>query len=580
MQIMGPGVRTEPATPTDPCGINATPRFAFLSLHTAQPASTISKTTQSKRTTAGVSRPTRRLRLPTHNTSLVAQPELAPSVTLMPRPRPSDSVRAIVESALPSIRVETIRIIPTKRLLRAFKVNLADERTLLLNLLPPPSRLLRYEKWVVQSEAALVEWLSQDACQRQIKGARDLDEKSAGKRPQGESSLRRQTNNPASDTSSLAKDQLLSYLPTLIKHSSASIETGSAFSLFEPTPGDPISSLGKPPTPAERRSINFQKGRLIRRIANVTSPNGRFGQAAAVLEQPQDPENELGAARETKLDFDGEDGWRKTFHLLLEGILRDGEDRAVTMSYQLVRTRFHKFSHLLDAVTTPRLVVCNADEDDVVLVSRSERKQEEEEAEGGRKAKIESDDDSFGGSREEDDVAAIEIMGLQDWSNCIFGDPLFTTVFSHTTPEFERGFRFRQPHESHKVKKPRESHTIKKEDHGGSGHDADDEDESEEEKKEEEDEEQQYADIVEDPDNAPTRVLLYECYHATVAIVKQFYRPDADSSEREIAARRRLVAALAKLEHVDADGPAGKRPRRPSRGDWPVKRPRGDTPIS
>ncbi|KAI0414578.1 hypothetical protein F5X98DRAFT_365761 [Xylaria grammica] len=497
----------------------------------------------------------------------------------MTRPRPSDSVRAIIESAVPSIRVETIYTIPTKRLLRAFKVKLADERTLLLNILPPPSRLLRYEKWVVKSEAALVKWLLQDACEQQSQATRYLDEKRAGKRPQGESELARRPHQPDSDTLSLAKGQLRNYLPTLITHSSTPTETGSAFSLFEPTPGDPISSLGKLPTPAERRSLNFQKGRLIRHIANVTSPNGKFGQAATVLGLPEAPESSQAAARETKLDFDGVDGWRETFHLLLEGILRDGEDRAVTISYELVRTTFNKFGHLLDAVTTPRLVVCNADEDDVVLVSRSERGREPEAVEEGRKAKIESDDDeALGGSQAEAGATALKITGLQDWSNCLFGDPLFATVFSHSTPEFERGFRSRASRETHRVRKPREPRDAKKDDRGGSGHDADDEDEEEEGGENEGEED---VEIIDDPDNAPTRVLLYECYHATVAIVRQFYRPDADSSEREIAARRRLVAALAKLEHVDVDaeGPVGKRPRRPSRGDWPVKRPRGDTPV-
>ncbi|RWA04268.1 hypothetical protein EKO27_g10834 [Xylaria grammica] len=526
---MGPGIRTEPATPTDPCGINATPRYAFLSLHTAQPASTIPKTTQSKRTVAGVSRPTRRVRLPTHHTSLVAQSELAPSVTQMTRPRPSDSVRAIIESAVPSIRVETIYTIPTKRLLRAFKVKLADERTLLLNILPPPSRLLRYEKWVVKSEAALVKWLLQDACEQQSQATRYLDEKRAGKRPQGESELARRPHQPDSDTLSLAKGQLRNYLPTLITHSSTPTETGSAFSLFEPTPGDPISSLGKLPTPAERRSLNFQKGRLIRHIANVTSPNGKFGQAATVLEPPEAPESSQAAARETKLDFDGVHGWRETFHLLLEGILRDGEDRAVTISYELVRTTFNKFSHLLDAVTTPRLVVCNADEDDVVLVSRSERGQEPEAVEEGRKAKMEPDDDdgeALGGSQAEAGATALKITGLQDWSNCLFGDPLFATVFSHPTPEFERGFRSRASRETHRMRKPHEPRDVKKEDRGGSGHDADDEDEEEEEEGEED------VEIIEDPDNAPTRVLLSTGRTRTAASARS---PPADDESTTAA---------------------------------------------
>ncbi|KAI0969124.1 hypothetical protein F4678DRAFT_474138 [Xylaria arbuscula] len=499
----------------------------------------------------------------------------------MTGPRPSDSVRAIIEGAVPSIKVETVSIIPTKRLLRVFKVKLTDERTLLLNLLPPSSRLLRHEKRVVQSEAAVVEWLSQDACRQQNKGVRCLDEKSFGRTAQGASSMKKQA---ASGASSSAKSQLLSYLPTLVKHSSTSTETESPFSLFEPKPGDPISSLGNNLTPRQRRSINFQKGCLIRRIADVTSPNGRFGQAATVLEQPQAADPSQTAIREAKIDVDDADGWRRTFHLLLEGILRDGEDRAVTISYELVRAMFHKFGHLLDAVTIPRLVVCDADEDDVVLVSRLEKahyKREQQDPGVNKrspKAKIEPDDSTSGFQQrfDEDDDTAFEITGLQYWSNCIFGDPLFATVFSHTTPEFERGFR--QPHEDSEMEKRVESHKIKKEE----------EEEEEEEKKglekkevEREEQNQQHStDIIEDPDNAPTRILLYECYHATVAIVRQFYRPDADSSEREIAARRRLVAALAKLERVEVSEPAGKRHRRPSRDDWPVKRPRGDTPNS
>ncbi|KAI0517708.1 hypothetical protein F5B22DRAFT_635614 [Xylaria bambusicola] len=497
----------------------------------------------------------------------------------MTQPRPSESVRAIIESAVPNIRLETVSIISTKRLLRAFKVKLANERTLLLKLLPPPSRLLRYEKWFVQSEAAVVEWLSQDACERDDKGSQSPDEKRAGKRPREAYPTTRRSDQTASAKPSSFESQLRRYLPTLIVHSSISTETSSAFCLFEPTLGDPISSLGKPLTLAERRSVDFQKGRLIRCIANVKSPNGRFGQVATVLEQPHVSDESKRVLQETKLDFDGADGWRKTFHLLLEGILRDAEDRAVTMSYELVRTTFRKFAHLLDAITTPRLVVIDGDEDEVVLVEEPEKvktNQEEDKLETLKESariKVEPED-SDAESQQQHNTRVLEITGLQDWSNCIFGDPLFATVFSHTTPEFEHGFR-----QINRDKDSDELHDIKEEDHATS---SDEEEGSKEVKKEEEKKKQQDVDvdIIEDPENASTRILLYECYHATVAIVKQFYRPDADSSEREIAARRRLVAALAKLEHVDASESAGKRPRRPSDGDWPVKRPRGDTPVT
>ncbi|KAI3319940.1 hypothetical protein HD806DRAFT_525238 [Xylariaceae sp. AK1471] len=475
----------------------------------------------------------------------------------MTRPRPSDSVRAIVESAIPSIRIEDISSIHTKRLLRPFEVKLADRRTLLLNLSPPPSRLLRSEQWLMQSEAAVIEWLWKDVYQRPREDTQMPSEKSIGKRPQGESSVGGWAHESGLDTSPSPKDQLVSYLPTLIKHSSTSTEVGSAFSLFEPTPGDSISSLGRPLTNTERKSINLQKGRLMRRIANFTSPNGKFGLAVTVLGPPRVPEDAREKSRESKLDFDGTDSWRKTFHLLLEGILRDGEDLAVTISYEKVRTTFHKFSHLLDAITTPRLVVCDADEDDIVLVTRLEKKPEgrqQEDETQRRSPKIKPDPDISStnpigeaqASLDKDD-ATIKITGLRDWSNCIFGDPLFATVFSRATPEFERGFR--QSHETR----------VKHED----GDQA----------------QEQNINNIEDPDNAPTRILLYECYHATVSIVKQFYRPDENSSEREIAARRRLVAALTKLEHVNVSESAGKRPRRLSRGEWPIKRPRGDTPT-
>ncbi|KAI0098842.1 hypothetical protein GGR51DRAFT_552342 [Nemania sp. FL0031] len=479
----------------------------------------------------------------------------------MTRPRPSRSVRAIIESAVPSLRVETISIVPTKQLLRTFKVKLADDRTLSLNLPPPPSRLLRSEQWLLQSEAAVIEWLLEDADRQQGKNTQQLTGESAGKGPQGENLMRRWTGQ---------SDQLATYLPTLIKHSSTLTESSSAFSLFKPTPGDPISNLAKPLNHTERKTIDFQKGRLLRRIAEVTSPNGRFGQAATVVGQPQTSGNSQRTVQETRLDFDGADSWRKTFHLLLEGILRDGEDLAVTMSYELVRTTFHKFGHLLDAVTTPRLVVCDVDEDDIVLVSRLERAIEEEKQQETKesntvgKAVVKPEDSPAGPSTkspkhlDEEDEGSIKVTGLRDWSSCIFGDPLFATVFTHPTPEFERGFHLLDE----------TSVTIKKEE----GYDDDDNKDGKQQQK-------QNADIIEDPDNAATRILLYECYHATVSIVRQFYRPDADSSEREIAARRRLVAALAKLDQAQVGESASKRARPSSRDDWPVKKARGDTPI-
>lgn len=458
----------------------------------------------------------------------------------MARTRTSGSVKAIVENSVPGVQVETISLMPTNRLLRSFKIKLADERTLLLNLPPPPSsRLLRSEQWLLRTESVVVEWLLEDVCSRRGPNTRRLGETDLEGHSSDKSPQRGWINQATLDALSLNGDHLVDYLPTLIKHSSTSTKTAPAFNLFEPTPGEPISSLGATLNNVEREAIDFQKGILLRRIVKTISPNGRFGPAVTVLGHPQASESDQKAVQETKLDFDGAESWRTTFHLLLEGVLRDGEDLAVTMSYELVRTTFRKFGHLLDSVKTPRLVVYDSEDDDIVLVSRPEKAQGHEPSKQGPKAETNTKDE---------DVSTFKITGLQDWSNCIFGDPLFATVFSHATPEFDRGFQ--QPDETH----------IKKEDEDNNNK-----------------QQRQHNDIIEDPENAPTRILLYECYHATVAIVRQFYRPDAGSSERELAARRRLVAALAKLEHIGVGESTGKRPRRPSRDDWPTKRPRSGT---
>ncbi|KAI1438155.1 hypothetical protein GGR50DRAFT_691624 [Xylaria sp. CBS 124048] len=489
----------------------------------------------------------------------------------MTRPQPVDPARAIVENAVPGVRVDAISIIPTSRLLKSFRVILADGRTLLLTLSLPSSRLLRSEQWLMQSEAALVEWLVGDFAQAREEGTRYIDDKRLGRCPQGESSPRRWAPHSASDSWSSRCDRLITYLPTLVKHSSCSAESGLTFSLFHPTSGDILSGIHEPLSQAEQASIHFQKGRLMQCIASIQSPNGRFGIPITVLGCPESPgRNAQKTARGHELDLDGADSWKKTFHLLLEGVLRDGEDLAVAISYERIRTTFHKFSHLLDAVKTPRLVVYDADEDDNVLVSRVgktplEQERPEDKAREGPKMRS-YPANTLNVSREEMDgneTTTIQITGLRDWSKSIFGDPLFATVFSHATPAFERGFRERRGNDII----TNENNSIQKK----------------EDKNNEAQKTSTLTDIIEDPINAPTRILLYECYHATVSIVCQFCRPDTDSSRREIVARRRLTAALAKLENVAVSAigggrqTSGKRARCPSR-EGPVKRPRGDTP--
>jgi hypothetical protein len=126
----------------------------------------------------------------------------------------------------------------------------------------------------------------------------------------------------------------------------------------------------------------------------------------------------------------------------------------------------------------------------------------------------------------------IEVTGLRQWSNCVFGDPLLATIFSkrpRPTDDFWRGFD-----------KPLPGETT--------------------------------ASIIEDRDNAHIRMLLYECYHAVVTLVGEYYRPQTDSSRRELAARKHLGNVLARLEELDDRGQ--QRRRRMSGEMSPAKRPR------
>jgi hypothetical protein len=57
-------------------------------------------------------------------------------------------------------------------------------------------------------------------------------------------------------------------------------------------------------------------------------------------------------------------------------------------------------------------------------------------------------------------------------------------------------------------------------------------------------------------------LLLYRCYRAIVNIVTEYYRPQPDSSRRELEGRRKLTNVLAELEKVDMEqSDFVKRPR-------------------
>ena len=556
----------------------------------------------------------------------------------MCQPSTSEFMRSAIKHAVPDVKVESIRPLPCDPSQRVFAVDVSDGRTLMFALSPSPTlRLLRSEKWLALTNLLVVRWLR--AVSESAAGA-------DGKAPPDDLSLvdkigsrpvksKRHARTRSTDA---PKRAVLPYVPAPISNSSPTTELGPTFfNLTEPSDGIPVSRLPRPLTAHEREAIDFQTGRLIRRLSEVRSPNGTFGPAIAVLGPRHASQQQHGSQSINSGGSGGAGTWTRAFHSLLESILRDGEDMAVTMSYAPIRYHFRRLAHLLDAVTVSRLVVLDAGDDDNLLVSgalkeastvqRTQNDQTETRTPSGETIGLGKQDNE--GVRSERTIEAeiqgsganippsrqpdLTVTGLWDWSNTVFGDPLFATVFTReTSPEFLRGFRQQPPRSrsptpssglipgakrekasynkdledelapdaemSHfnKHNEPKNSRSSDKDnDEETSSASADRDDKGDLETPDsdsiddEENDDDEYDDVVEDRANAAVRLLLYECYHATTSVVRQFYRPDAGSAARELAARRRLAAVLARLGEVE-EAAVGKRPRRASGDAWPA----------
>ncbi|ORY67091.1 uncharacterized protein BCR38DRAFT_482730 [Pseudomassariella vexata] len=450
----------------------------------------------------------------------------------------------------------------------------------MLTLPPSPGlRLLRSEQWLLLSEELLINWILETSLERAPKDAKvsiqSLLDTTTGKGSLSKLATRDMHSNRSSAT---RKSPLLEYIPAVVSSSASSPKLGSAFNMLEPTRGTSMFGLDKPLTRAERRSVDFQKGQLIRRISSMKAPNAKFGPVVAVIGAPSPVSTQHGTPM-SLVGSGGVETWTQAFLSMVEGILRDGEDMAVMMSYSLIRSHVQRLSHLLDAVTESRLVVLSAVNDDNLLVSRGTASRGIDEAgtklsrgsavnsstRGGAPRRKGRDDkpDELGcesestNNEEYDDhppePTNLAVTGLRDWSSSIFGDPLLASVFSQNpSADFLRGFHqpvkdgTEPPANTRKRDTPPLGHS-----HGDDG-------------------------IIQDLENAPIRLLLYECYHAAVCVIKQFYRPaGAASTKREMEARKRLANVLSRLE--DVDDMACKRPRRASvtcMEKWPIKRPK------
>ncbi|TGO29570.1 hypothetical protein BPAE_0013g00210 [Botrytis paeoniae] len=366
---------------------------------------------------------------------------------------PVRRLKEILSHVVPDMKLGSVEELLSTQLPRLYTLNMSNDNKLLLSFAPSLAvRLLRHETTLQYSEATLVHFLD-TSCQKS-KGVN--------------------TNGMEDVEHDLASIKLEGVIPKMLKHSSNNREMALPYTIFEPTAGKTLSALSVYLSLPDRRLIDKQVGSLTRSLASLTSPNGTFGTAARVLPDPfkqSPPSAPLGSGSPT---------WSEAFNTLLESILRDGEDMAVLLPYDVVRSHYQRLSWRMDAVKLPRLVLLDLGERNVMIENGIK--------EGSSHIPTES----------------LKLTGLRNWSQGVFGDPLLSNVFENPSEGFMEGWK------------------------------AGDED-----------------DLIEDTGNAEVRLLLYRCYRAVLGIVTEYYRPQSDSSRRELENRRNLTAALSELEKVD-----------------------------
>ena len=367
---------------------------------------------------------------------------------------PVRRLKEILSYVFPNETLGPVEELKSTQLSRLYSLTMSDDRTLMLSFAPSLSvHLLRHEAAILSSEAKLAYFITE-----------------TDRRLEGQATTSKQGSSFANH------GELSALVPKLLKHSPNNREMAYPYSIFEPTAGVPLSTVAIYLSLPERRLIDKQIGLMARALASLVSPSGGFGAVSRILPDPF-----VKSVPTTALEAFGSKSWSEGFHGLLEGILRDGEDKAVLLPYDVIRAHYKRLSHHLDSVLRPSLLVLNVADDRNVMVERSM------DEEGSLTASTEG----------------VKVAGLRSWSQGVFGDPLLADCFDGPSESCLEGWR-----------------------EGGEN-------------------------IIEDEANAHVRVLLYQCFRAVVSIVTEYYRPQSDSSRRELEGRRKLTSALAEIEKLE-----------------------------
>ncbi|KAK2044271.1 hypothetical protein LZ31DRAFT_584734 [Colletotrichum somersetense] len=469
-------------------------------------------------------------------------------------------IQAVISRLVPLDTVQQVQAIPSVHCQRIYGVKVSNGTSLVL-VVPPPSmvKLLRSERASVISEAAILEWLAGNIVKQPLLQERTPEPDDLLGSSSYVAKKAKETRSSLND----AVEDLRLMVPALVSHTATLDDLGLEYNLLKPTRGIPISELNPPLSPSERRSVDYQIGELYRQLCKQVSPTGRFGPAFAVLHSAASPyvtdltKNAKQDVNARLMESRGVPSWTTAFHSMLEAVLRDGEDMQVMLGYGTIRRHFKRLEFTLDEVKIPRLVAVDVGKDINTLafrkkwrgsissfvpskarsalenVPRNNGDDAANEGNAGQDTKSESDGAANACPDCQDDIT---MTGMKDWSNFVFGDPLFALNFGRNpSSDFLAGFGG----------DPRVQDTISS---------------------------IFSSDLIEDKERAHIRLLLYDCYHTVTHIAKGYFRPQKNSHGRELEARRRLSSILAQLDVLDDTGT--RRGRRLSGELNPAKRSR------
>ncbi|EGX96572.1 hypothetical protein CCM_01229 [Cordyceps militaris CM01] len=423
-----------------------------------------------------------------------------------------DSLKRVILGALPKTRVQSVQATAAAGLHRIYRATTQDGGIIQCSLPPSPNRLiLRCEYGSIRSEAAVLQWLSW------LGKGRPESDSPKSKTVDFEEDKKEARNR-------IRVDAISEYLPKLLDHGVSGSLHPLQYNVILPRPGRLLSMLAIPLTAAERRSIDFQIGQMLRGMSLLRSPASRFGNAENML--PPAPQRSSSAQCRASLQAPSESftKWSDAFGHMLQSAIQDAQANQITASYDSIRRLLHRFTHVLDGVLEPRLVFVDAGLDKNVLVAMQEAESDEpgtSESDNVTADELDSSESESSGSA----ATPVKVTGLREWIKPVFGDPLMSVIFCQAPSEsLLRGFCTSLPDTLDDMDEVSESLCQKR----------------------------QHAQI---------RLNLYRIYHALNAISVEYIRRDVDSDPRELRARKALVEAVRELEALD-EAETSKRRRR------------------